>query len=374
MAEAGLLFCEADGKNEIEGEFEMSICKRSYGFTKEGFEVFAFTLSNTGGLTAEIINYGGIITKLLVPDNKGRFTDITLGFDNLDGYLKDHPYFGAIVGRNANRIEDARFELNGKVYELYKNDGNNHLHGGQKGFDKVVWAAETVQDGKNESLQLTYRSADGEEGYPGNLDVKVTYTLSDDNELIIGYFAVADGDTVVNLTNHAYFNLCGHSAGNVSGHEVMVNAESFTAINNECTPTGEIRKVEGTPMDLRTGKPLAEGFSSTYEQIENGGGYDHNWVLNTAGDISLKAAEVYEKTTGRVMEVYTTKPGIQLYTGNFLDGMGPCKEGATYAKRGGLCLETQFFPNAMKHKNFPSPVLKAGQEYSHKTIYRFGTV
>lgn len=352
----------------------MSICKRSYGFTKEGAEVFAFTLSNAGGLTAEIINYGGIITKLLVPDNKGRFTDITLGFDNLDGYLKGHPYFGAIVGRNANRIEDARFELNGKVYELFINDGKNHLHGGQKGFDKVVWTPETVQDGKNESLQLSYRSVDGEEGYPGNLDIKVTYTLSEDNALRIGYFAISDSDTVVNLTNHAYFNLCGHSAGNVSGHEVMINADSFTAIDNECTPTGEIRKVEGTPMDLRAGKPLAEGFSSTYGQIENGGGYDHNWVLNTAGDISVKAAEVYEKTTGRVMEVYTTKPGIQLYTGNFLDGMGPCKEGATYAKRGGLCLETQFFPNAMKHKNFPSPVLKAGQEYSHKTIYKFRTV
>lgn len=351
----------------------MSITSRSYGFTKEGTEVYAFTLSNINGLKVEIINYGGIVTKLLVPDNKGRFGDITLGFDNLEGYLNGHPYFGALVGRHANRIENAQFELNGNTYKLYKNDGNNHLHGGLKGFDKVVWSAETVPNAENDSLQLTYRSVDGEESYPGNLDVKVTYTLSDGNELIIAYHAVSDNDTVVNLTNHAYFNLRGHSAGDVSNHEVMINADSFTVINSECTPAGEIRKVEDTPMDLRVLKPLATGLSSTYEQILNGGGYDHNWVLNTAGDISQKAAEVYEKTTGRVMEVYTTKPGIQLYTGNFLDGIGPCKEGALYIKRGGLCLETQFFPNAMKHKNFPSPVLKAGQEYNHKTIYKFKT-
>ena len=351
----------------------MSVVCRSYGFTKEGKEVFAFTLFNANGLQVEIINYGGIITKLSVPDNKGSFADITLGFDNLDGYLKGHPYFGAIIGRHANRIENAQFELNGKMYKLYKNDGNNHLHGGLKGFDKVVWVAEIVQNGKNESLQLTYRSVDGEEGYPGNLDIKVTYTLSEDNELIIDYFAVSDSDTVVNLTNHAYFNLCGHSTGDISNHEVMINAESFTVINSKCNPIGEIREVEGTPMDLRVLKPLASGLSGTNEQIVNGGGYDHNWVLNTAGDISQKAAEVYEKTTGRVMEVYTIKPGIQLYTGNFLDGMGPCKEGASYVKRGGLCLETQFFPNAMKHKNFPSPVLRAGQEYAHKTIYKFKT-
>ncbi|NJD03812.1 MAG: galactose mutarotase [Ruminiclostridium sp.] len=352
----------------------MSITCRSYGFTKEGAAVIAFTLSNANGLQAEIINYGGIITKLSVPDKKGDFDDITLGFDNLDGYLKGHPYFGAIVGRYANRIEDAQFELNGKIYELYKNIGDDHLHGGLKGFDKAVWIAETVQSGGDESLQLTYRSVDGEEGYPGNLDIKVTYFLSKDNELIIDYFAVSDSDTVVNLTNHAYFNLCGHEAGDISGHEVMIDADSFTAVSSKNIPTGEIRKVEGTPMDLRVLKPLAAGLSSAYEQIIKGDGYDHNWVLNTAGDISQKAAEVYERTTGRILEVYTTKPGIQLYTGNFLDEMGPCKEGAAYKKREGFCLETQYFPNSMKHKHFPSPILKSGQVYTHKTIYKFKTI
>lgn len=351
----------------------MSIERSSYGFTKEGIEVSVFTLSNSKGLKAEIINYGGIITKLLVPDNKGNLDDITLGFDTLEDYLENPPYFGALVGRYANRIEDAQFVLNGKQYTLYKNNGNNHLHGGLKGFDKAVWNAEIVKKGINDSLQLTYRSVDGEEGYPGNLDIKVTYALSDDNELNIDYFAVSDRDTVVNLTNHAYFNLCGHAAGDVSSHEVMINADSFTVIDNQFIPTGEIIKVEGTPMDLRVLKPLGHGLSSTFEQILNGGGYDHNWVLNTAGDISQKAAEVYEKSTGRVMEVFTTKPGVQLYTGNFLGDIGQCKEGAAYVKRGGLCLETQFFPNSMKHKHFPSPVLKAGQEYVHKTIYKFIT-
>ena len=351
----------------------MGIVCKSFGFTNEGTEVSAFSLSNTNGLQVEIINYGGIITKIMVPDNKGSFDDITLGFDTLDGYLKGHPYFGAIVGRHANRLEDAQFELNGKIYKLYVNNGKNHLHGGLKGFDKVIWSAETVKNGKNDSLELTYRSVDGEEGYPGNLDIKVTYSLSEADELIINYFAVSDSDTVVNLTNHAYFNLCGHASGDISGHQVMINADSFTTINNEGVPNGEIKKVEGTPLDLRALKPLASGLSDKSEQILNAGGFDHNWVLNTAGDVSLKAAEVYEETTGRIMEVYTTKPGIQLYTGNFLDGMGPCKDGATYVKRSGLCLETQFFPNVMKHRNFPSPVLKAGQEYAHKTIYKFRT-
>ena len=349
----------------------MGIMRRPYGFTKDGGEVFAYTFSNAGGLKAEIINYGGIITKLFVPDRKGEFTDVTLGFDALEDYLANPPYFGAVIGRHANRIEDARFELNGKQYVLYKNDGGNHLHGGLKGFDKAVWQAELIKEEDKESLRLAYRSADGEEGYPGNLDVQVEYTLSDDNELIIDYFAVSDRDTVVNLTNHAYFNLCGHAAGDVSAHEVMIDADAFTAIDDKCTPTGEIRPVEGTPMDLRTAKPLAPGLSSGYEQIVKGSGYDHNWVLNAAGDISKKAAQVYEKSTGRVMEMYTTKPGVQLYTANFLNSASACKEGARYMKRGGLCLETQFFPNSMKHKNFPSPILRAGQEYRHTTIYKF---
>lgn len=350
----------------------MSITGRFYGKTEDGQEVLIYTLTNSNGLKAEIINYGGIIVSLHTPDRKGNFADITLGFDSLDSYLKNPPYFGAIIGRHANRIEDARFELNGKQYDLCKNDGNNHIHGGHKGFGKVVWKPEVVDRGAGESLELAYRSVDGEEGYPGNLDVKVNYSLSNNNELIIKYSAVSDADTVINMTNHAYFNLCGHAAGDVSNHKVMINADSFTVINGECIPTGEIREVGGTPMDLRTLSPLSSGFSSQYEQIVKGGGYDHNWVLNAKGNLDCKSAVVYEETTGRVMEVFTSKPGVQLYTGNFLNGSVTGKGGAVYKKRGGLCLETQFFPNAMKHKHFPSPILRAGHEYQYTTIYKFG--
>ncbi len=351
----------------------MGIVSTFYDKTPDGAEVTLFTLTNSGGLKAEIIDLGGIITKLFVPDNKGKLDDITLGCEGVDNYLSYSPYFGALIGRYSNRIEDARFELNGKEYTLYKNDGKNHLHGGLKGFDKVVWKAEIIKKDGVESLQLTYRSADGEEGYPGNLDVEVIYTLNDDNELVIDYSAVSDKDTVVNLTNHVYFNLRGHGAGEIGNHEIMINADSFTPINNEGIPSGEIRPVEGTPFDLRAMKPIGQGFASSYEQIVNGKGYDHNWVLNTAGDLSKAAAEAFEKTAGRVIKVYTTKPGIQFYTGNFLGEKGNYKEGVQYVRRGGFCLETQYYPNSIKHKHFPSPILRAGEEYKHTTVYKFST-
>ena len=350
----------------------MSITARFYANTPDGKEVTLFTLENSKGMKAEIINYGGTIVSLYVPDKDGKLADVTLGYDNLKGYLEDDgTYFGALIGRHANRIEKAEFELNGVVYKLAKNDGENNLHGGIKGFDKQVWDAEIIDWEGKEGLQLTYFSKDGEENFPGNLKVKVVYVLSEDNGLEIHYYAVSDKDTVVNLTNHAYFNLSGHDAGSISGHELMINADQFTPINNEGIPTGEIRDVKGTPMDFTKLSPIGPGFDSDDEQIINGKGYDHNWVLKVSGKEPEKAAELYDPASGRVMEVFTTKPGIQFYSGNFLKGSGVGKGGAVYNKRSALCLETQYFPNAMKHKHFPSPILKAGQEYKHTTIYKF---
>jgi len=350
----------------------MSIAGRSFGKTKEGREAYIFTLSNSRGMTAEITNYGGIIVSINVPDKNGRFDDVILGYDTLDGFLRQDKYFGAVIGRHANRIENAEFELNGVTYRLAKNDGNNHLHGGNAGFDKKFWNAEiTNSSDGHECLKLTYHSMDGEENYPGNLDAEVIYTLTEDNALRIDYRATTDKDTVVNLTNHAYFNLSGHKAGCIAEHMLMINADKFTPINDQCIPTGEIRSVVGTPFDFTKLTSLAPGLDSNDEQIRFGNGYDHNFVLNVSGKSPEKAAELYDPKSGRVMEVYTTKPGMQLYTGNFLDGKDVYKDGAIYNKRDGLCLETQFFPNAMKHRHFPSPILKAGQEYHHTTVYKF---
>lgn len=351
----------------------MNITKKYFGTTKEGKNVDIFTLTNKNGVKAEITNFGGAIVSLFVPDRNGNFVDVILGFDKLENYTGFTSYLSTLIGRHANRLENAEFELNGTVYKLAKNDGNNHLHGGLKGFDQVLWDAEIVDANGDKALQLTYFSADGEENYPGNLNVKVLYTLSDDNSLGIEYFAQADKDTVVNLTNHAYFNLAGHGSGDILNHYMMINADFYTTINNECIPDGEIRKVAGTPMDFRKPARIKDNLDEANEQIINGKGYDHNWVLNTHGDIAIKAAEVYEEKSGRVIEMYTTKPGVQFYSGNFLDGTWTGKGGAVYHKRNGLCLETQYFPNGMKHKHFPSPILRAGQEYHHKTIYKFLT-
>lgn len=352
----------------------MTIIKNFYGKTNEGKDADIFTLTNTNGMIVKITNFGGIVTSIIVPDRNGNFEDVVLGYDNLEGYLKNPPYLGAIVGRHANRIEGSAFEMNGIKYNLTVNEGKNHHHGGIKGFHKVLWDAEIVKEVNGEYLELSYLSKDGEEGYPGNLKVKVIYKLTEDNALEINYYAVTDKDTVVNLTNHAYFNLAGHCAGSILNHKVSINGDKFTAINNEGVPTGEIRSVEGTLLDLTQGKIIEEGIFSDYEQIVVGHGYDHNWVLNVSGKTPEKAAEAYDEVSGRLMEVYTTKPGIQLYTGNFLDEHENCKDGASYNKHSGLALETQFFPNAMKHEHFPSPILKAGEEYKHTTIYKFSTM
>lgn len=348
----------------------MGIEKSLFGKMPDGTEIYLYRLSNKNNMSVGIINYGGIIVSIDVPDRNGHVDDVNLGYDNLEQYLKLGQYFGAIIGRHGNRIENAEFELNGVTYHLAKNDGRNHLHGGNRGFDKVVWQAEPVGSEDEPALQLAYLSPDGEENYPGNLDVKVTYTLTEDNSIRIDYFAVSDKDTVVNLTNHAYFNLSGHGSGDILDHLIMINADRFTAINNECIPTGEIRDVADTPMDLRTPKTVREGVESDYEQIACGNGYDHNWVLNVSGKKPEKAAELYDPKSGRLMEVYTTNPGIQFYSGNSITRTTG-KGGAVYDKRSALCLETQYFPNGTKHRHFPSPFLKAGEEYRHTTIYKF---
>ncbi len=352
----------------------MNIQKSFYGNLSDGSQVDLFTLTNSNGMAVKIINYGGTIVSIEVPDKNGKIDDVTLGFDTLEDYCKFTNFFGALIGRHANRIENSEFELNGTVYHLAENNGKNHLHGGIKGFDKVVWQAGIVEAaGGGQSLQLLYRSPDKEENYPGNLDVKVTYTLTEESELKIEYYAVSDMDTVVNLTNHAYFNLSGHASGDVLGHELKINADRFTVINEECIPTGEIRDVKNTPMDFTVLTRVGAGINSPDDQIICGKGYDHNWILNVSGKAPEKAAEVFDPKTGRLMEVYTTKPGVQFYSGNFIKDT-PGKGGAFYKKRNGLCLETQYFPNAMKHKHFPSPILKAGDEYKHTTIYKFSYV
>lgn len=349
----------------------MSIDKSYFGKTLDGRDVDLYTLTNGNGMSTSITNYGGIVVSLLVPDRYGKLDDVVLGFDKLDHYFTCPCYFGAVIGRHANRIENASFVINDIEYQVARNDGNNHLHGGNIGYDKVVFEAKNIHKSGIGALELSYVSCDGEENYPGNLNVKVIYTLTEDNSLEIEYCAVSDRDTVVNLTNHSYFNLSGHNSGNIKQHRLMINANSFTAINNECIPTGEIRSVEGTPMDFRESTMIANGLESSDEQIVFGKGFDHNWVLSLNGGKPEKAAVLRDDASGRIMEVYTTKPGIQFYSGNFINGPIAGKNGAVYSKWSGLCLETQYFPNSLKHKHFPSPILKAGEIYNHTTVYKF---
>jgi aldose 1-epimerase len=349
----------------------LSIKRNYFGTLPDGTEVDIFTLKNSKKMSVEIINFGGIIVSIQVPDKSGKLDDVALGYRQLDKYINNDGYIGALIGRHANRIEDACFELNGKIYELVKNNGRNHLHGGTIGLHNVVWNARVINDDGFETLELMHTSPDGEENYPGKLDVKVEYSLTEENELKINYFAVSDKDTVVNLTNHAYFNLSGHASGDVLKHQMYINADKFTPVNNECLPTGELRSVKGTVMDFTQQKDIASGLNSGDEQIACGKGYDHNWVLNTKGNINEIAAELFDPESGRVMQVFTTKPGIQFYSGNFLSDKLVGKDNTVYKSRAGLCLETQYFPNAMKHKHFPSPVLKAKDQYHYETIYKF---
>jgi len=344
----------------------MKITSEPYGVMPDGREVLLFTLGNNSGLEIKVINYGGIITALAAPDRDGQAGDVVLGHDNLDGYLHRSRYFGSLIGRHGNRIRRGQFVLNGIEYQLPINNGKNHLHGGVKGFDKVFWDAEEIAGG----LRLSYRSWDGEEGYPGNLEATVIYSLTDANELRIEYFATTDTDTIANLTNHSYFNLAG--AGTILDHELTINADAFTPVDETLIPTGEIRCVKDTPMDFTGGASIGAHISDGNQQLQfAGGGYDHNFVLNAPHELSRVAARVHEPKTGRMMEVFTSEPGIQFYSGNFLDGSIVGKDGRAYVKHSGFCLETQHFPDSPNHANFPSTVLRPGEEYRHTTVYRF---
>jgi aldose 1-epimerase len=352
----------------------MSIKKEPFGTMPDGTPVELYTLTNAHGLQVKITTYGGAVVSLLVPDRDGKLDDVALGFETLEEYVEKSPYFGCIAGRYANRIAKGRFTLNGVEYTLAQNDGDNHLHGGVKGFDKVVWNAQEKSDEDGTGLTLTHLSRDGEEGYPGNLAVEVTYTLTNNDELRIDYRATTDRDTVVNLTNHTYFNLADGGAGDILGHELMIDADRFTPVDATQIPTGELRSVASTPMDFRHTTAIGARIGQDDEQLCFGLGYDHNWVLNSSDGTLALAARVQEPTTGRVMEVYTTEPGIQFYSGNFLDGTIAGKGGKVYHKRHGLCLETQHFPDSPNQPGFPSTVLRPAEMYQTTTIYRFTTL
>jgi aldose 1-epimerase len=344
---------------------KMSIIKSDFGKTKEGQPVDLYTLTNTNGMTGKITNYGGIVTSLLVQDKNSQLDDVVLGFDSLDKYLEGHPYFGAVVGRYGNRIAKGKFTLNGIEYQLATNNGENHLHGGIKGFDKVVWNAEIVKKENQVGVKLSYLSKDGEEGYPGNLSAVVTYTLTKNNELKIHYEAETDKPTPVNLTHHSYFNLKGAGNGDILGHLLTFDADRFTPVDEGLIPTGELKSVKDTPMDFTGSTAIGERI------IRVKGGYDHNYVLNDwDGSIKL-VAKISEPTSGRVMEVWTTEPGLQFYSGNFLDGTVTGKSGKVYHKHYGFCLETQHFPDSPNKPEFPSTILEPGEKYTHTTVYRF---
>jgi aldose 1-epimerase len=345
--------------------------KQGFGIAPDGAVIDLYTLSNAAGMRAQITNYGGIVTSLLVPDRGGRLGDVVLGFDRLDDYLKKHPHFGAICGRFANRIAGGRFTLNGVEYTLVRNDGDNHLHGGIRGFDKVVWQAAELSLTGGAAVRLTYSSSAGEEGYPGNLNVAITYTLTDSNALRLDYAATTDADTVLNLSHHGYFNLLDGGASDVLGHEVMIPAARFLPVDAGLISTGELRDVQGTPMDFTRATAIGARIDGDDQQLVHGRGYDHTWVVNgEPGQLRL-AARVHEPTTGRAMEVLTTEPGVQFYTGNFLDGTITGKGGAVYRRRHGLCLECQHFPDSPNKPRFPTTVLRPGQRYTQTTVYRF---
>ena len=341
-----------------------------WGKTAAGEAVELYTLTNAKGAEVRIMTYGGVVVSLSVPDRAGKLGDIVAGFDTLEGYFIPPPFFGAIIGRYGNRIGKGKFSLNGTEYTLAKNNGENHLHGGLRGFDKVIWKA---KEAPGQSLELSYLSKDGEEGYPGNLSTTVTYTLTDNNELKIEYSATTDKDTVVNLTNHSYFNLAGQGEGDILSHVVAINADKFTPADKGLIPTGELKNVEGTPFDFRTPHTIGERVDAKDEQLGYGPGYDHNWVLNRTGSALEPAAKVTEPTSGRVMEVLTTEPGLQFYVGNFLDGTLHGKSGKVYKRRSAFCMETQHFPDSPNKPNFPSTVLKTGDRYQTTTVYRFST-
>jgi aldose 1-epimerase len=346
---------------------QRSFDKMDFGKTPDGTTVERYVLSN-GKMTVKVITYGAIIAEIDVPDRNGKLADVVLGFDNLEGYLGGHPYFGAATGRVANRIAKAKFTLDGKEYKLAANNGPNTLHGGLKGFDKVVWKASDVSGPSGPAVKMSYLSPDGEEGFPGNLSVSVTYTLTTDNELRIDYSATTDKPTPVNITNHSYFNLAGPAAGSILGHELLLEADLYTPVDDTLIPTGETTSVQGTPLDFT--RPTTLG-SRIAELKGEPGGYDHNYVLRSGGKELALAARVTEPQSGRILEMFTTEPAVQLYTANFLDGTLKGKQGVVYKKQHAFCLEAQHYPDSANQPKFPSTILRPGSTYTQTTIYKF---
>lgn len=358
------------GKETVQNPTSMDTkTKRLFGRLPDGKEVYEYILTNANNIEVRVINYGGIITSLQVPDRNGVAEDIVLGYDSLSGYLKSSPYFGALVGRYANRIANGKFAIDGKEYSVAQNNNGQHLHGGIVGFDKVFWNIDQLN---SKALKLAYTSSDMEEGYPGNLHVEVTYELTDANELTISYKATTNKKTIVNLTQHSYFNLTGNAKRDILDHEVTIHADQFVPVNKFLIPTGELKDVSGTPFDFRKQTTVGLRTNENDQQLEVAGGYDHCWVLSSK-DSSKHAATVYEPLSGRVIDVFTTEPGTQLYCGNFLDGSITGKQGIVYKHRYGFCLETEHFPDSPNHKSFPSTELSPGQVYRTKTTYTFST-
>ncbi len=359
---------QASGGVLIQAGESTGVSKMDFGRTADGKAVTLYTLTN-GKMTVKVMTYGAIVTEIDVPDRNGQTADVVLGFDNLQGYLAGHPYFGATVGRFANRIARGEFTLNGKTYTLAKNNGPNTLHGGLKGFDKVVWDAEEVSTPDGPSVRFSYTSPDGEEGFPGTLKTTVTYTVTPKNALKIEYTATTDRATPINLTNHSYFNLAGPASGDVLGHEIMIAADRYTPGDETLIPTGELAPVKGTPLDFTTSAPIGSRINQIKAEPV---GFDHNYVIRRNGENGpALAARVYEPKSGRVMEVFTTEPGVQFYTGNFLDGKVKGKGGVAYQKHQGFCLETQHFPDSVHHPEFPTTILEPGSTYKQTTIYQF---
>ena len=351
-----------------------SVTRASFGTAPDGTPVDVYTLVNAHGIRVRILTYGGIVQSIETPDRAGKLDDIVLGFDDLQGYVKNSPYFGAIVGRYGNRIARGRFTLDGKTYTLATNNGPNHLHGGIKGFDKVVWAAQQFKSDSGVGLVLTHTSPDGDEGYPGTLKSKVTYTLTDRDELAIDYEATTDKATPVNLTNHTYWNLAGDGTRDILGHVMTLESGAIVPVDSTLIPTGALLPVAGTPFDFRTPTAVGARIDSAHPQIKFGRGYDHTYVLDGARQAGVAhAARVTEPTSGRTLDIFTTEPGVQVYSGNFLDGTAVGKRGRAYRHRYGLALETHHYPDSPNQPTFPSVILRPGETYRTRTVYRFGT-
>ena len=349
----------------------MGIKTKSFGTTKDGQKAVLYSLTNSKGMQVDFTDYGANIVRIIVPDKNGKMADVVLGYDSVTGYEGNAPGYGSFLGRCANRISDAEFEINGVKYTLDKNDGKNCLHSGFKSYNKFMYETETFEEDGALSIEFSRLSPDMEQGFPGNLDITVTYTLTDDNELVIEYFAVSDKDTIINFTNHSYFNLAGHSSGSVLDQKVKIYADKYTVTDAGLIPTGEMADVAGTPLDFREWKKIGQDINADFEPLKLGHGYDHNFVLNTTRDEVTLIAELHDDNSGRHMEVFTDLPGMQFYSANFLPENEKAKDGCVYKSRDGICFESHFFPNSCKMENVPNGRIKAGQEFESTTIYKF---